>query len=120
MSPDIVPPRRVDHADGQDGRASDELRQLRATVVALRDELERARIASEARLQKAVNAAHEETQALRQMIQALRDELDTSVQRFRQERTRLDGDWRGQLMEAQRTIVELRRQLDHQREPTRP
>ena len=100
-------------------RDTDELRQLRATVVALRDELDRTRIGEDARMQQAVNAAHEEVQALRGTIQALRDELDASVQRAGDERDRLEGDWRGQLIEAQRTIVELRAQLEHQHEAPR-
>jgi uncharacterized protein YukE len=104
MSPEKTHARR--------GRDTDELRQLRATVAALRDELDRARIGEDVRMQQAVNTAHEEMQALRRTIQALRDELDASVRRARDERDRLEGDWRGQLVEAQRTIVELRAQLE--------
>jgi len=111
---------RARHVDGRDGRASDELRELRATVIALRDELDRLRIGEDARRQQAVSAAHEEIQALRRTVQALRDQLDVSVQQARDERDRLEGDWRGQLFEAQRTVVELRAQLEHEREAPRP
>jgi small-conductance mechanosensitive channel len=119
MSPEPKRRRRARPADERATRTNDELRQLRATVVALRDELDRARIADDVRLRDAANAAHDESQALRQTIQALRDELDATVQRAREECDRLDADWRSQLTEAQRTIVELRAQLEGRHEASR-
>ena len=116
MSPAARQPRRVRQGDGADGRSADELRQLRATVVALRDELDRSRIAEEARMQAALNAAHDEVRALRETIQVLRDELDATVSRAREARDRQEAEWRTQLVEARSTIEALRTQLERRSE----
>jgi len=100
---------RVQHALSA---AQQEIEGLRRTVQALRDELDRARIGEETRAQQGASAAHQEMDALRRTTQTVRDELDATVQRGREERDRLERDWRGQLTEAQATILELRAQLE--------
>jgi chromosome segregation ATPase len=106
--PARAPRRRpVDAAGGRS-----ELRELQATVAALRDELERARIDEETRIQTAMTAAHEEITILRDTIQTLRDEMDRARLAAVEERDTLAGDWRRQLQEAQSTVVSLRAQLE--------
>jgi len=112
MSPAAKQPQKAHHAKGQDGRANDELRHLRATVAALRDELDRARIAEEARVQKVLSTARDEILTLRQTAQVLREQLDVSSNKFREEREQLESLWRSQILEAQRTVVALRGQLE--------
>ncbi|MBM3221442.1 MAG: hypothetical protein FJZ38_22690 [Candidatus Rokubacteria bacterium] len=100
---------RVQHALSS---AHQEIEGLRRTVQALRDELDRARIDEETRIQQASSASHQEIDGLRRTIQTLRDEMDLAAQRTREERDRLERDWRGRLTEAQSTIVELRATLE--------
>src|ERR1051325_136552 len=100
---------RIQHAMSA---AHQEIEGLRRTVQALRDELDAARVGEETRVQQASSAYHQEIDGLRRAIQTLRDELALTVQRAREERDRLDRDWRGQLTEARATIVELRAQLE--------
>ena len=105
--PPRAPRRRPDHAGG-----GSELRELQATVAALRDELERARIDEETRIQKAMSTTHEETTILRSTLQALRDEMDRVRLAAGEERDTLVRDWRRQLQEAQSTVAALRAQLE--------
>jgi hypothetical protein len=155
MSPGRKRARRVGAGEVSTSRVDDELRQLRATVVALREELDRARVSEETRVQHAMSAAHQEIAGLRQTVQALRDELDrariseeTKVQhatsashqeidalrrtmqalrdeldltvlRAREERDKVENDWRSRLAEAQGTIVTLRAQLERGHEAAR-
>jgi len=100
---------RVQHALST---AQQEIDGLRRTIHALRDELDRTRIGEETRVQQASSAAHQELDTLRRAVQTVRDELDLTVHRAREERDRLERDWRGQLTEAQATIAELRAQLE--------
>lgn len=100
---------RVQHALSTAHQENDGLRR---TVQALRDELDRTRIGEETRVQQAASAAHQEIEGLRRTIQTLRDEMDLAAQRTREERDRIERDWRGRLTEAQSTIVELRAELE--------
>lgn len=84
--------------------AHQEIEGLRQTVQALRDELDRARIGEETRVQQASSAAHQEIDGLRRTIQTLRDEMDLAAQRTREERDRLERDWRGRLTESHSKI----------------
>ena len=56
--------------------ANDEIAQLKGTVNALRDELERTRIGERERLQKALAAAGDEIRQLKETINSLRDQLE--------------------------------------------
>jgi chromosome segregation ATPase len=100
---------RVQHALSG---AQQEIDGLRRGIQALRHELDAARINAETRLQQGASASIQEIEGLRRGIQTVRDELDLALQRGREERDRLERDWRGQLEEARATIVELRAQLE--------
>lgn len=103
-----------------DPPATNEVRELLSTIQALRDELDRARIEADARVQQAVNEAHEQARELQQTIEALRRELDDTAQRFRRDLDQREADWHGQLMEARSTVLALRAQLDQRREASHP
>jgi len=91
---------------------TDEVRDLRAGIAALRDELERSRAMESERIQKAAAAAQAEIVSLRETVSALRDEMDGHVQRGGEERDRRESGWQGRLTEAQNTIVALRERLE--------
>ena len=55
---------------------ADEVAQLKATVAALRDQLEQARVVHDNALQAERQAAQDEIRQLRETIQALRDQLE--------------------------------------------
>jgi hypothetical protein len=95
--------------------AEDECRLLRQTIGALRDELERLKIADQEALDRALAAAGDESRQLRQTAEALRDELE----RLRiAEQERLDrallaaGDENRQLRAA---VQALRDEMDRLR-----
>lgn len=105
--PPRAPRRRPVDAGGRS-----ELRELQATLAALRDELDRARIGEETRIQTAATAAYEEITILRSTIQALRDEMDRARLAAGEERDTLVRDWHRQLQEAQNTVGALRAQME--------
>ncbi len=70
--------RRLGAAEATQSPSNDESRQLRAAIVALREELDRQRVGEETRIQHAMSAAHQEIDGLRRTVQALRDELDAA------------------------------------------
>ena len=61
--------------------ANDEIVQLKATIGALRDELDRNKIAYEAKKQELKRAAHDEVKQLQQMIEALRKQLEVCYEK---------------------------------------
>lgn len=101
--------------DVERATSEDQERQLRRTIDALRDELERLKIADQEKLERALASANDESRQLGQTVQALRDEMD----RLRiAEQERLDravlaaGDENRQLREA---VSALRDELDRLR-----
>lgn len=76
MEPSQGEPDRAETGTTQGVRAEDEDRQLRQTIEAVRDELERLKIAEAERLDRAMATAGDENRQLHQTIQALRDELE--------------------------------------------
>lgn len=92
--------------------ARTENRQLKETIGALRDKLERMRFEKEQGVQQAVAAANDEIVQLKATVTALRDELERNKITYEgamQERERAFRDERNQL---QQTIVALRKQIE--------
>ena len=102
--------RRRARPPGRDGTR--QVRELQATIVALREELERARIGEETRIQTAATAAHDEITMLKGAVQVLRDELDRARVATQEQADAVDHEWRRQLAEAQSTVVALRSKLE--------
>jgi chromosome segregation ATPase len=141
MSPNRAPARPKRPSPAQ-ARLDAEVRELHATVGALRDELDRAPVDESTRLHQAAAAAQSEMQTMRETVQAqeelnralarasdenrqlhetanaLRAQLDELAHNLRDELAKREGDWRGQLLEAQNTLVALRTELDRKHEAT--
>ncbi len=89
-----------------------ENRQLKETIVALRDKLESMGFEKEQDVQQAVAAANDEIAQLKATVTALRDKLERSTFTFEdsmQERERVSRDECNQL---QQTIVALRQRIE--------
>ncbi len=92
--------------------ANDEVSQLKATVNALRDELERMRIAERENTQKALAASGDEIRQLKETVNALRDALELRKQNHLQQMQNLELAYRSELSELQQMVKVMREKLE--------
>ncbi|MBI3941189.1 MAG: hypothetical protein HY315_10170, partial [Acidobacteria bacterium] len=93
-------------------RADSEITQLKATVNALRDELEKTRIAEQERIQKAVAAANDEITQLKGTVNALRDELEKTRIAEQERIQRAVAAANDEITQLKGTVNALRDELD--------
>jgi chromosome segregation ATPase len=104
---DYLPEGRA-HTQRELTAARSEIAQLRATIVGLRDELEKAGIGESERRQKAVREANEEIRQLKDTVQALREELEKTRALDEDRRHRSLAELTSQVAELKATIVAMR------------
>jgi hypothetical protein len=89
-----------------------ENRHLKEMVAALRDEMEKMRIAEQEGLQKAMAAANDELGQLRNMIVALRDELDRRKIEYEEKTRAAEQAARDEAKQLHEMIRTLRERLE--------
>jgi HAMP domain-containing protein len=92
--------------------AQTENRHLKETISALREELEKMRISSEASIQNAVVAANGEIVQLKSTIAALRDELEWTLVQCEEKIQKMEQMTRDEMNQLQQTVKTLREQLE--------
>ncbi len=89
-----------------------ETQQLKAAIVALREELERARFEEREHIQQAVAAASDEMRQLRASVVKLREELELQEAQRQNEVRDLDLHHEREKAELRHTILKLREALE--------
>ena len=92
--------------------AKDEITQLKGTVNALRDELEKTRIGEQERLQRALASAGDEIRQLKETINALRDQLELRKRNHHEQLQNLELAYRSELAELQQMVKVMREKLE--------
>jgi chromosome segregation ATPase len=95
--------------------AETELRHLRKTIHALRDELELQEARKSEAVQLAVAEAHDELTQLRGIARALREELEAMQVSNREAVQKAVAESAGEIAELKRTVAALRDQMEHLR-----
>ena len=93
-----------------------EIRQLQETIVALRDELEKARFEEREHIQQAVAASNEEIRQLRGSIVELREQLVTREAQYSEKLHALELQQHRERAELQQTVAKLRENLEQRHE----
>ena len=99
-------------ADELDLVTQREIRHLKDTIVALREEMESVRASSDHERQKATADMDAEIRQLRETVAALRDQLELTREAARQQVHDAERDAREEVEEYKQTIQELRDRLD--------
>lgn len=89
-----------------------EIRQLKETVAALRDQLERNMGERNDAVQRAIASGHDEARQLQKTIQALRDELELARAAKDEALQAVLLNQRDEMRQLQATIVDLRTKLE--------
>jgi seryl-tRNA synthetase len=89
-----------------------ELVQLRETIVAMREEMERINFEKQRGVQEAVSASNVDNQQLRSTVQALREEMEHMKRRFEEELQAVRTTEREEQKQLHEVILTLREQLE--------
>ncbi len=89
-----------------------ELKLLKDTILALREELEKVRFEEREHIQQAVSGANEEIRQLRASIVELRDQMELKEARYEEKLRGLELQYDHEKAELHQTIASLREKLE--------